>query len=237
MTETIQSILREHKERGGGALHEEASRQIMRELNIPVVPGGQAADMAAAVELAEELGYPVVMKVLSRQITHKTDVGGVKTDLLHRGDVKRAWRDIHCSVGQHAPAAEVEGVTVQKQLSGGLDLIVGGTRDDHFGAVVVFGLGGLYAESLGEVAFRLAPLSKFEADALMRDTAVWTMLQSFRGGSADIEVIRRSLVSVGRMLHEYPSVRELEINPLTVDRCGEVVALDALVVTYAMENG
>jgi len=241
MRDAIAEACREAHKSGRSRLNEEEARAVLRVLGIPTVPGGSAGSVDQAVELAHKIGYPVVLKVLSPDILHKSDVGGVKLGLGGPAEVRRAWCAIMDSVRRRRPGARIQGMSVQSQARDGVQLIVGGLRDDHFGPVAMFGLGGIYTEVIGDVVFRLAPLTPFEIREMMQETTAYRLMAGTRGQEAvDLGLISRTVGSVASALVECEFIRELEINPLVVWPGDGAAALDALVtltVTGVGEDG
>lgn len=236
MSRSLDEVLSSCWREGRSALTEEEGREILTALNIPVVRGAVATSAGQAVEIAEHLGYPVVMKILSPDILHKSDIGGVRLGLACADDVTRAWEQIINSVAENAPKARIKGVYVQEEASPGIQVIVGGLRDAHFGPVVMFGLGGIYTEIFGDVAFRMAPITGVEAEEMIDSTKASRILSGFRGTEpADIGLICSTLISIGQALLREPRLREIEINPLILWPGGGGVAVDALVTAQEAE--
>jgi acetyltransferase len=211
--------------------HAEAC-EVLDAYRIPVVRPELARTADEAVEAARRQGYPVVLKVVSPDILHKTDVGGVALNLPDAAAVRRAFDTITDRARRHVPGAELWGVTVEPMLPGGREVIVGMSRDPQFGPLVMFGLGGVYVEALGDVSFRLAPFSEGEAWAMMAETKGDRLLQGVRGQKpADRRAIVDVLLHVSQLVTDCPDIVELDINPLLVQSEGQgVIAADARVV-------
>ncbi|MBI1865634.1 MAG: acetate--CoA ligase family protein [Nitrospirae bacterium] len=174
-----------------------------------------AGDVDEAVRAANTLAYPVALKVLSPDIPHKTDVGGVRTGLRTSEDVRRAYDEMMDAVARQAPDARIHGVLVEQMADPGLELIVGGIRDPQFGPVVMFGMGGVFAEVLRDVAFRLAPLAKEEALEMIREIRVAELLKGFRGSPPiDADAVAGTICRLGGLLTVFEDVAEVEFNPL-----------------------
>jgi len=182
-----------------------------------------------AVAAARGIGYPVVMKIVSPQVIHKSDMGGVKVGLDSKKAVENAFFDITTRVRNIMPAAQIYGVMVQEMIRGGKEVIMGITKDAQFGHMVMFGLGGIYVEVLKDIAFRITPLSQEDAHEMIRETKTFPLLRGVRGETeADIEAIEKSLLTLSRMAMDFPRIIEADINPLLVRKRGEgVVAIDA----------
>lgn len=182
-----------------------------------------------AVAAAKGIGYPVVMKIVSPQIVHKSDIGGVRVDLKSKKDVENAFFDITTHIRNIMPTAYIYGVMIQEMIHGGKEVIMGITKDPQFGHMIMFGLGGIYVEVLKDVSFRITPLSKEDAHEMIRETKTFPLLRGVRGeAEADIEAIEKSLLILSQMALDFPRILEADINPLLVRKRGEgAVAIDA----------
>jgi acetyltransferase len=195
---------------------------------VPCAPSRLATGPEEAVEAARDLGFPVVLKVASPDIVHKTDVGGVKVNLREPGEVRRAYREIMENVQRYLPQARVYGVEVQRLMPAGIELIAGFTRDRQFGPLLMFGLGGVYVNLLRDVSFRLSRgFSRTEAEDMIRETRAYTLLRGYRGKPPqDLAAVVETLCRVARLAEDYPELAEMDINPLVVYERG-LAALDA----------
>ena len=206
------------------------------------IPRSELADTPErAIELAGRIGYPVVLKVASPDILHKTDVGGVKLGLSNAEDVRDAFELIVYRAQRYLPEAELWGCLVQKMVPpGGLEVLVGMTRDPQFGPLVTFGLGGIYVEVLKDVTSRIAPFSLQEAEAMLGEIRAHPLLEGVRGQpQADKAAIADALLRVGQLVQDFPEIVELDINPLAVYAQGQgAIAIDMrLVVTEKSKIG
>jgi acetyltransferase len=210
--------------RGGQALSEFRCKQILEACGIPITREGLAHSAEQAVGLARELGYPVVLKVQSAEIQ--------ALGLAGDEDVRAAYGAILASVAERAPGARVEGVLVQEMVSGGTEVIIGASKDPVFGPVVMFGLGGIFVEALGDVAFRVAPLSRRDALEMIQEIKGYRVLQGMRGRPpADIDAIVDAVLRVSRLVVDFSDeIEELDINPLMAFSRG-AKAVDALIET------
>ncbi|HEY5433340.1 MAG TPA: acetate--CoA ligase family protein [Coriobacteriia bacterium] len=183
--------------------------------------GSLARDRSAAVRIANEVGYPVVLKVASPDILHKSDIGGVVLGVADDAALSRAWDDVLDRTHHRMPDAAVWGAMVQKMVPPGFEVIVGMERDPTFGPLLMFGLGGIYVEVLHDVAFRLAPLDRAEARRMIDQTRGAALLKGARGADAsDIDAITDVLVRIAALATDFPEIVELDINPLVVGRRG-----------------
>jgi acetyltransferase len=182
-----------------------------------------------AAAVAAELGLPVVMKIVSPQVLHKTDVGGVALDLRTAEEVGRAYDDMVARVRAKLPDAEIEGVLLEQYVRGGRETIIGMTQDPSFGPVLMFGLGGIYVEALHDVAFRIQPVTDIDAHEMVRAIRGTRLLEGVRGEPpADLPAVEEAIQRVSQLVGDYPEIAELDINPFVVFEVGGV-AVDARV--------
>ena len=204
---------------------------LLKAYGIPVADFAFAADDEELVEAARGLGFPLALKLVSPDVLHKTDVGGVALGIQSEDALLDAWAGMQARLRERLPEARVQGALVQRMVEGDFrEVIVGGKRDPSFGPVVMFGLGGIYVEVLGDVSFRLAPLEHDEALRMMREVRAYPVLEGVRGESpVDLDALADVIVQAGRLLSDWERVQELDINPLLASSDG-VVAVDARVV-------
>jgi len=237
---TVATILEQVRAEGRTLLTEVESKRVLAAYALPTVPTLTATTVDAAVEQAESIGYPVVLKLWSETITHKTDVGGVKLNLDDREAVRRAFESIAETVGQRVGAEHFQGVTVQPmvRLNDAYELIVGSSIDPQFGPVLLFGSGGQLVEVYRDRAIALPPLNTTLARRMMEQTQIYQALKGVRGRSAvDLEALAKLLVRFSQLVVEQPWIKEIDINPLLVaanpDASREpFLALDARVVLH-----
>ena len=182
-----------------------------------------------AVKAASEIGYPVVMKIASPDVLHKSDLGGTRVGLGNERMVEDAFFDITSNVRQRLPNARILGIVVQEMIQGGKEVILGITNDIQFGPMIMFGLGGIYVEVLKDVSFRIVPVSVEEADAMIREIRSFPLLRGVRGESpADLIAIRKSILLLSQMALDFPEIIEADINPLLIRPQGKgAIAVDA----------
>lgn len=226
------SLIQEVRQAGRTLLTEVESKQILAAYGIPTLETRIATTAAEAVEIARELGFPVVLKLFSHKITHKTDVGGVKLNLTDAEDVRKAYTAIEQSVTQLAGADAFTGVTVQPMISqSGYELILGSTVDPQFGSVILFGSGGQLVEVYHDRALALPPLNSTLARRMMEQTQIYQALKGVRGRKAvDLAMLEQLLVRFSQLVVEQRWIKEIDINPLLA---GELfIALDARMVLH-----
>ncbi|MEQ1849767.1 MAG: acetate--CoA ligase family protein [Candidatus Peribacteraceae bacterium] len=183
-----------------------------------------------AGEIAEALGFPVVLKVSAKDILHKTEVGGVRVGIHTKREAEKAFAEIVKNCEKHAPTAGLDGVLVQKQMPAGSEFIVGALRDPSFGPIVMVGLGGIYTELFRDTAFRLAPVTEDSATEMLTTLRSWKLLTGLRGkGAMDIAELARVIAETSRLMSECEDITEIDLNPVLVDESGVVIA-DAKIV-------
>ncbi|MDR5708635.1 MAG: acetate--CoA ligase family protein [Armatimonadota bacterium] len=223
-------VIAQALEQGRGFLLEPESYALCEAYGIPHAPFAVCRTAEEAVAAADRVGYPVVLKVVSPHILHKSEVDGVVVGLRSGEEVREAYPQLLEAVSRRAPQASVDGVLVQRMEKGGVELVVGGVVDPQFGPVVMVGGGGILVELLRDVSFRLAPIDLEEALRQLSETRAYRLLQGLRGRPpADIRAVGEVLVQVGRLLVAEPAIRELDLNPVVAGP-GGCVAVDARIV-------
>ncbi|MEX2246652.1 MAG: acetate--CoA ligase family protein [Dehalococcoidia bacterium] len=211
-------------------LSEIEAKQLLAEAGIPVSPARLATTAADAAKVAAELGFPVVLKVVSPQITHKSDVDGVELNIGSQDEARAAFDRIVASAKKHQPNATIEGVAVQRMERPGIEVIVGVTKDPQFGPVLMFGLGGVLVEILKDVAFRIIPIEPRDARQIVREIKGYPLLEGYRGAPpADVAGLEALLLKLSAFIEAHPEIAELDLNPVFAyaDGC---IAVDARIV-------
>lgn len=203
------------KDRGAGWLSAEEVRKVLNAFALPLPRGGVCHTSDEAAELARRIGFPVALKLASRQIVHKTEVGGVKLNLLNEASVSQAFAAIHDRLAEENKLAAFDGVLVQPMISGGVELMVGVTQDPSFGPLIAFGLGGIHVEILKDICFRVTPITDHDAREMVRSIHGYRLLEGYRGHPpGDITAIEDLLLRVARLVEEVPEIGELDLNPV-----------------------
>ena len=217
-------------DKGRAQLNEVEAKQLLASAGVPVAETQLAITADEAVNAAEEIGYPVVMKIVSPEIAHKSDVGGVVVGVENSDDVRSVFAEINRSVADKAPQAEIDGVAIQAMVPQGTEIIVGSTTDEQFGPVMMFGLGGVFVEILEDVAFRIVPLEPKDASDIVREIKGFPLLDGARGREkADLDSLENLILKVSNLVDENPQIAELDLNPVFAYSDG-VVAVDAHIV-------
>ncbi len=203
-------------------LLEPEAYDVLRAYGFPVIQACLVRDEQEAARAAEEIGFPVVLKIASPDIVHKFDYGGVRLDLKDAAEVRQAYGEICASVLRHKRDARIVGMTLEEMAPAGKEIILGMNRDPQFGPILMFGLGGIYVEALEDVTFRLAPIREYSALTMIKRTKTYKILDRFRGGPAyDVEAIADCLKRLSQLVVDFGEIRELDINPLLVYEKGK----------------
>ena len=201
--------------RGEDWLTDEEMRRVLAAFGLPVAASAVAHTADDAAALAAVLGFPVVAKILSHRVQHKTEIGGVRLNLQNEGAVRAAFDDIMARAKNAGVLDSVDGVLIQPMLTGGVETMIGVAADRLFGPLIGFGLGGIHVELLGDVRFRIAPLTDHDADELLCEIRGFPLLQGYRGQpAADVDALRDILLRVSRLADEIPEIIELDLNPV-----------------------
>lgn len=214
------------------ALNEVEARQIVAAYRLPLPQSQLALNAEQALRWAKEIGYPVVMKIISPDILHKSDIGGVQVGLRDEKEARLAYEEIINRAHRYVPDADVWGVAVQEMVPVGKEVILGITKDPTFGHLMMFGLGGIYVEVLKDVVFRVAPVTRAEAQEMVREIRSFALLAGARGEKpSDVGAIVECILRVSQMVIDFPQIVELDINPLFAYEDGQgAMAVDARIV-------
>ena len=228
----VEVLIAHHVESGNTMLTESESKHLLSLYGIPVNPVESAAYEEEAAQKAERLGYPLAMKIDSRDITHKSDVGGVILDIKNQNEVRNAYQTMMGNAASRRPDARIKGVTLQPMLEKtACELIIGAKKDKDFGPVILFGLGGVMTEIISDKALALPPLNRQLARRLMEETRVIRILQGYRGSKpVNLSLIEEILIRLSHLVSDFSEIEELDINPLFADE-NRVLALDARIKT------
>ncbi len=224
--EIIRNALKEERRK----LLEHEALELIKAYGAPIADAGLAKTPEEAGALAEKMGFPVVLKIVSPDISHKSDVGGVIVGVNSKEEAIEAAKNIIENVSRNVPSARITGILVQKMARKGLEIIIGGLRDNIFGPVVMFGLGGIFVEVLKDVSFRVAPISYEDAYEMMKEIKSAKLLEGYRGQPpVDKKAIADIIIAVAKLLEENPEVDSVDLNPVIAYPDGAVV-VDARVI-------
>lgn len=196
-------------------LTEFEARKVLDYYDIPIVKGEIIKSLEEAKKFVEKNGYPVVLKVVSRQIVHKTDVGGVILNIRNEKELYQAYHGIIKNVEKKAPKAKIDGFFIQEMLPNDREVIVGGKKDPTFGQTIAFGMGGVFVEVLEDVSFRITPITRQDAIEMLKEIKALKILKGYRGKPpVDFEALVDILLRTSKMLEGNPEIKELDINPI-----------------------
>ena len=227
--ERVATMFQEARRRGRNQLGEREAREVIAAYGFRLPQNVLTRTVDEAVAAAARIGFPVALKIVSPDILHKTDVGGVRLNLQDPDAVAEGFASIDASVRRFFPSAVIQGIAVQEMVAGGKEVILGMTRDPSFGPLLMFGLGGIYVEVLKDVAFRVAPIGPDEAEAMIREIRSFPLLRGVRGEKpSDMAAMVEALECLSQLCTDFPEILELDVNPLLVKPEGSgAVAIDA----------
>ena len=232
---TVEEILSQAKKEKRTVLTEIEAKQVFKEAGINCTDTRLAPTKEDAVFLSEEIGFPVVLKISSVDITHKSDAGGVKVNLKDKAEVENAFDKIMTSAREKFPDADIEGISIQGMAKSGTEIIIGMIKDAQFGPVLMFGLGGILVEVLKDVAFRIVPLEKRDASEMIKEIKGYKLLEGYRGQDpVDIPYLEDMLLKLSAFVDNTPEIKEIDMNPVFAYKDGAVV-VDARIVLEEAE--
>lgn len=224
------AIIEQLKKEGRLTLTEFESKILLKQAKIPVIETRLARTSKEAVSISQRIGFPVVLKIASPEIIHKSDSGGVRLFLKNASEVRAAYREIIDTARKKYPSASIQGVSVQKMAKPATEVIVGTSKDPQFGPVIMFGLGGIFVEVLKDVSFRLIPLSRKDALEMIEEIKGYPLLKGYRGKEpADLNALTEMILKISKLVEENPEIKELELNPIFAYQRG-ALAVDARII-------
>ncbi|MEO0084525.1 MAG: acetate--CoA ligase alpha subunit [candidate division WOR-3 bacterium] len=225
----VQEIIASAQKRNPAIIYEYEGYKILSAYHIPVLPCALVRNKDELIAKANQIGYPIVMKVVSLDILHKTDVGGVALDITSDEELLMKYEQMQAKIKELMPNARIEGFLLQKMAEPGIETIMGIKKDPQFGSLIMFGLGGIYVEVLKDVSFRICPIKALSALHMIQDIKSYRILQGFRGkGPSDIKTIEESLQRLSQLATDFPEFTEIDINPFVVYEQGKgAFAIDA----------
>jgi len=223
-------ILKQAEQENRTQLTEIESKELLKQAGIAIVETKLAKTKKEAVSLSKKIGFPIVLKIASPDIIHKSDSGGVKVGLANITQVGNAYGEIMSSVKQRFPKAKIQGISVQKMARPGVEVIIGMSKDAQFGPVLMFGLGGILVEILKDVSFRIVPVTRKDAEEMIKEIKGYPLLQGYRGQEpADISSLEQLIVKASEFVEQNPQIKELDLNPIFAYKDG-AVAVDARII-------
>ena len=227
--EIIEKALQENRTK----LLEHEALSLVEAYGVPVPGYGLAQTADEAVEIAGKIGYPVVLKIVSPDIVHKSDVGGVIVGLTNPDEVRKAFNEIINNVKKHVPDARITGILVQKMApKGAIEVVVGAIRDPVFGPAIMFGLGGIFIEVFKDVSFRVVPFSEQDAEEMIKEVKAYKIIRGYRNiAPRDIDSLIKIIMAVQNLMKENPEINEMDLNPiLSYEKGKGALAVDVRII-------
>ncbi len=227
---TQRGIIGRARSEGRNVLTEIEAKELLKQAGVSVVDTKLATSGEEAISISQQFGFPVVLKVASPDVVHKSDAGGVKLGLKTSKQVGKAYDDILKAIKKQYPEARIQGVAVQKMARPGVEVIIGVSKDAQFGPVIMFGLGGILVEILKDVSFRIVPLTQRDAREMIREIKGYPLLEGYRGQEpVDVVNLEELVLKVSNFVEQNPEVEELDLNPIFAYSDG-AVAVDARII-------
>jgi len=227
----VKAIFKRVKDEGRANLLETESRDLLREYGMPLPNAGFAKNLSEVNEICAEIGFPIAMKVVSPDIIHKSDIGGVKLDLNNIEEAEKAFNEILSNAEKVTQRDRVLGVLISPMIRKGQECIIGMTRDPHFGPVIMFGLGGIFVEILKDVSFRVAPLAQEDIEEMVKEIKGYKVLTGIRGERPkDIDSIKDILARLSQMVIDNPEIKEVDLNPVIVHEQGASIVDSRVII-------
>ncbi len=217
VSDKVTKIFEQVRAEGRKFLLEHEAKIVCKEYGIPITALKIARTAEEAATFSEEIGYPTVLKIISPDIIHKFDVGGVALNINNREDAVTAYNKIIENVKKNKADAKIDGILIQEMAPGSTEVIVGAIKDAQFGQTLMFGLGGTFVEVMKDVSFRIAPITEEEAQEMITEVKAYPILQGYRGQPpADIDALVKILLNTSRLMMDHPEIKELDLNPIMV---------------------
>lgn len=226
---SAKSILKKVKSSGRKVLTLEESRTVLESYKIPFAKCRMVKSVEEAANVAKKIVYPIVLKIVSKDIIHKTDIGGRIVDIKNESELQTAYKQIISNVKKHLHKARIDGMLVQSMVKDGQEMIIGGKKDEQFGQTILFGMGGLFTEIYEDTSLRVLPISRKDAEEMIKEIKGYKILKGYRGKVYDTTALVEILLKTAKLLEENQMIKELDINPVMILRKG-VWAVDARIV-------
>jgi acyl-CoA synthetase (NDP forming) len=218
----VASLFKEIRASGRNTIGDTEAQAILTAYGITIPRSRVAASADEAAVFCQEIGYPVVMKIASPDILHKSDVGGIIVGVQNDGEARQAFATLVQRAKEHVPNARIWGAQIQEMITGGREVIIGMNRDAQFGPLIMFGLGGIYVEVLKDVIFRVAPMTRQQAQQMVESIRTYRLLAGVRGQApSDIDAIVDTILRIAQLVTDFPEIAELDINPMFVREKGK----------------
>lgn len=217
LSEKVNKIFENAKAEGRNFLLEYEAKTVCKEYGIPITELKISKTAEEAAKFSDEIGYPAVLKIISPDVIHKVDVGGVILNIGSREEAKKAFNKIVENVKKHKPNAKIDGILVQEMAPCSTEVIVGAIKDPQFGPTLMFGLGGTFVEIMKDVSFRILPIKEEDARQMISELKAYPILRGYRGQAPrDIEMVVKILLNTSRLVMKHQDIKELDLNPVMV---------------------
>ncbi len=232
---SIESILDEAKHQERTVLTYEESRKVMKLAGIPLNKMKVANNLEESILKAKEVGYPVALKIISEDVIHKSDSGGVRVGIKSDDELSKSYEEMLTSVLSFYPDAKIEGVSVEEMVSG-VELLIGTSTDEQFGKMIAFGIGGVFVEVYKDVSFRLIPVTSKDIQNMIDEIKGKTMFGGFRGmPKVNLDELTSMILTISKLIEKYPIIREMDLNPVVATESGLRV-IDARIILEQKED-
>ncbi|MHA1853503.1 MAG: acetate--CoA ligase family protein [Candidatus Heimdallarchaeaceae archaeon] len=229
MSDEIKKLLEKIKEQGRSVLTYEESRKVMKLAGVPLNKMEIATNIDDCISKANEIGYPVVLKIVSEDVIHKSDAGGVKVGIKSDEELKEAYEEMHKSVLKYYPEAKIDGVSIEEMVSGA-EILIGTMTDMQFGKMVALGVGGIFTELYKDVTFRLIPISESDVEEMIGEIKGRKLFDGYRGlPPVDKKELKEIMLKISKLVEENPVIKEMDLNPVVATKTG-LKAIDARII-------
>ncbi len=225
----IKKMLEKIKDQGREVLTYEESRKIIDLAGLPLNKMALATNAEESIEKAREVGYPIALKIVSEDVIHKSDAGGVKVGIKSDEELKKSYEDMMISIKKHYPTAKIDGVSIEEMVKG-TEVLIGSTTDSQFGKMIALGIGGIFTEIYKDVTFRLIPITKEDVKEMMNEIKGKKIFEGFRGlPQVKKEELTNLMLKISKLIEENPIIKEMDLNPVVATEKG-LITIDARII-------
>ncbi len=229
MSVEIKKLLEEIKDQGREVLTYEESRKIIDLVGLPLNKMALATNAEETIEKAKEVGYPIALKIISEDVIHKSDAGGVKIGIKSDEELKKSYEDMMINIKKHYPTAKIDGVSIEEMVKG-TEILIGSMTDTQFGKMIVLGIGGIFTEIYKDVTFRLIPITKEDVKEMMSEIKGKKIFEGFRGlPQVKTEELTNLMLKISKLVEENPIIKEMDLNPVVATEKG-LITIDARII-------
>ena len=229
MRTEIKKLLEEIKDQGREVLTYEESRKIIDLVGLPLNKMALATNAEETIEKAKEVGYPIALKIISEDVIHKSDAGGVKIGIKSDEELKKSYEDMMINIKKHYPTAKIDGVSIEEMVKG-TEILIGSMTDTQFGKMIALGIGGIFTEIYKDVTFRLIPITKDDVKEMMNEIKGKKIFEGFRGlPQVKTEELTNLMLKISKLVEENPIIKEMDLNPVVATEKG-LITIDARII-------